>query len=62
MEDDQTYFYRRAEEEIAQARASADEKLVSFHYVLAGYYLDLVYGNESDPRHPNQAAAAARTG
>jgi len=43
-EDERNYFYRRAEEEIARAQASEDERLVSFHYHLAGLYLDRVYG------------------
>ena len=43
-EDEKAYFHRRAEEEIAHAQASTDERLVSFHYQLAGLYLDLVFG------------------
>lgn len=43
-EDEKSYFHRRAEEEIAHAQASTDERLVSFHYQLAGLYLDLVFG------------------
>jgi hypothetical protein len=43
-EDERNYFYRRAEEEIARAQAADDERLVSFHYHLAGLYLDRVYG------------------
>jgi hypothetical protein len=49
-DEDRAYFYRRAEEEIEHARASATERLVHFHYVLAGLYLDRVYGAEGDPR------------
>lgn len=41
------YFYRRAEEEIAIAQASAEEHVVRFHYHLAGLYLDKVYGTGS---------------
>lgn len=43
-EDDKSYFHRRAEEEIVRAQASVDERLVSFHYNLAGLYLDRVFG------------------
>jgi hypothetical protein len=43
-EDDKAYYHRRAEEEIARAQSSSDEKLVTFHYRLAGFYLDLVFG------------------
>ena len=49
-EDDRSYFYRRAEEEIERARASVNERLVHFHYLLAGLYLDRIYGHEGDPR------------
>ena len=44
-EDDRAYYYRRAEEEIARAQAATDERGVSAHYHLAGYYLDRVFGS-----------------
>ncbi|MDB5670428.1 MAG: hypothetical protein JWO25_1387 [Alphaproteobacteria bacterium] len=47
---DQDYFYRRAEEEIDRARISTAERVVRFHYELAGLYLDRVYGAEGNPR------------
>jgi len=47
---DRDYFYRRAEEEIAVAQASASEPLVRFHYQLASLYLDRVFGADGDPR------------
>ncbi|MDB5697455.1 MAG: hypothetical protein JWN69_259 [Alphaproteobacteria bacterium] len=43
-EDDKAYYYRRAEQEIACAQASTEAKVVSFHYHLAGFYLDRVFG------------------
>lgn len=43
-EDDEAYYHRRAEEEIARAQASTEAKVVSFHYHLAGFYLDRVFG------------------
>ncbi len=43
-EDDKAYYHRRAEEEIARAQASTEAKVVSFHYHLAGFYLDRVFG------------------
>ncbi|HJQ16913.1 MAG TPA: hypothetical protein VJ859_07920 [Allosphingosinicella sp.] len=46
-EDEKAYFHRRAEEEIAHAQASTDERLVSFHYQLADLYLDLVFGDDA---------------
>ena len=49
-EEERDYCYRRAEQEIGLAQASASERLVSFHYRLAGLYLDRLYGAEGDPR------------
>lgn len=56
-EDDKAYFYRRAEEEIARAQSSADGKIVSFHYHLAGFYLDLVFGGGADAAGATEASA-----
>ena len=49
-DEDREYYYRRAEEEIAQAQACSVEHAVEFHYRLACYYLDRVFGAEGDPR------------
>jgi hypothetical protein len=49
-EDDRIYYSRRAEEEISRAQASEDERLVRFHYILGGLYLDRVYGVPESPR------------
>jgi hypothetical protein len=57
-EDDKSYFRRRAEEEIARAQASDDERLVSFHYHLAGLYLDLVYGDQAGTPQAGQRPSA----
>lgn len=46
-EDDRSYFYRRAEEELSRAQTSQDESVVRFHYILAGLYLDRVFGTGS---------------
>jgi hypothetical protein len=46
-DDDKAYYHRRAEEEIARAQASTEPKVVSFHYHLAGFYLDRVFGQPS---------------
>jgi hypothetical protein len=55
-EADRDYFYRRAEQEIAIAQASACEQLVRFHYQLASLYLDRVFGADGDPRVTAMAA------
>jgi len=57
-EDDRAYYYRRAEEEIARAQAATDERGVSAHYHLAGYYLDRVFGPGGDS--PESASDSAR--
>ena len=44
--EDQDYYYRRAEEEIALAQQANHERSVRAHYLLAGYYLDRVYGTD----------------
>ena len=54
-EDDKAYYHRRAEEEIARAQASTEAKVVSFHYRLAGFYLDRVFG---EPQSCARAGAA----
>jgi hypothetical protein len=56
MMDDPDYLYRRAEEEIERARAATAERIVSFHYQLAGLFLDRIYGAEGDPRASSFAA------
>ena len=40
---DRIYYYRRAEQELAAAQGSRDERVVRCHYHLAGFYLDRVY-------------------
>ncbi len=48
---DRDYFYRRAEQEIACAQASASEQLVRFHYELSTLYLERVFGADGDSRN-----------
>ena len=44
MPDDQrSYFQARAEEEIEAAQSATHPEAVRAHYLLAGYYLDLVH-------------------
>lgn len=42
-EDDKAFYHRRAEEELVHAQTATDERLVNYHYRLAGFYLDLVF-------------------
>ena len=45
--DDSTYYYARAEAEIERAQSADHPAAVKAHYLLAGYYLDRVYGPEA---------------
>lgn len=42
MDDDRTYFERRAEEEIERARESTDPRTVAIHYALSELYLERI--------------------
>ena len=53
-DEDKAYYHRRAEEEIERAQASADARAVSFHYHLAGLYLDRVFA-PCDPLSAGEA-------
>lgn len=54
MEDENAYFYERAEAELELAQKAEHPAAVRAHYLLAGHYLDRVYG-PGDPR-PNRPA------
>lgn len=41
--EDKAYYQQRAEAEIELAQAAEHERAVRSHYLLAGYYLDLVH-------------------
>lgn len=47
MQDDRSYFYRRAEAEIRMAQKATAPQAVRAHYHLAGRYLDRAYGDGS---------------
>jgi hypothetical protein len=44
---DTDYYYERAEAELEMAQKARQPEAVKAHYTLAGYYLDRVYGGES---------------
>lgn len=50
--DDQAYFERRAEAEIALAQAARHARVVKAHYELASAYLDRIHG-DSPAASPN---------
>ncbi|HEU0066331.1 MAG TPA: hypothetical protein VFQ57_03725 [Sphingomonas sp.] len=43
-QDDKRYFYHRAEAELERAQNAEHPSAVRAHYLMAGYYLDRVYG------------------
>jgi hypothetical protein len=43
------YLESRAEQEIEAARQSTDPRVVRAHYLLAGYYLDLIHNPDAMP-------------
>jgi hypothetical protein len=49
---DRDYFLRRAEAELELAQAAEHERAVRSHFLMAGVYLDRVYG------HPEEAGPA----
>ena len=44
--DDEDYYQRRAEEQIALAQQSDDTRAVQAHYQLASAYLDRIHGED----------------
>ncbi|MCC2976717.1 hypothetical protein LK533_08520 [Sphingomonas sp. PL-96] len=48
--EDNAYFYERAEAELKLAQTAEHPAVVKAHYLLAGYYLDRVYG-PGDTQH-----------
>jgi hypothetical protein len=59
MDEDRTYYEDRAEAELACAQKSEDPAAVRAHYALAGYYLDLVYGDGTAEALISGASVAA---
>ena len=52
MEDNRSYFMRRAAEERSAATQARDSKVRAVHEDLAQRYRELVHGNESAPEQP----------
>lgn len=48
VELDKEYFEKRAEAELSLAQAAAHPAAVRAHYLMAGFYLDRLYGPEID--------------
>ena len=52
---DLDYYQQRAEQEIALAQTSPHPQAVQAHYLLAGFYLDLVHSSPACPPRPRAA-------
>ena len=55
LENEHSYHYRRAEQELERAQQADHPAAVKAHYVLAGFYLDRVYGS-GEPRRDGLTA------
>ena len=53
-----TYLERRAEAEISLAQAAAHPAAVRAHYLLAGFYLDRLYGADGNDASSGSAIAS----
>lgn len=53
--EDVQYFHDRAEQEILRAQKADHPAAVHAHYLLAGYYLDLVHNSPLAPTRPLNA-------
>ena len=52
--DDRAYYESRAEAELALAQQAEHPAVVKAHYILAGTYLDIVYG-DAEPTKEHSA-------
>lgn len=50
--EDVQYFQQRAEQEIKRAQSADHPAAVHAHYLLAGYYLDMVHSSPLAPPRP----------
>jgi hypothetical protein len=62
MIENTSYFESRAEEELELAEQAAHPAAVRAHYLLAGFYLDQVYGDATEraPQTRNVTSGGAR--
>ena len=56
---DTSYYLRRAEQEVEAAQRADHAAAVRSHYLLAGLYLDRVYGPDEPVRSGTSATAKA---
>jgi hypothetical protein len=54
---DRDYFEARAEAELSLAQSASHPAAVRSHYVMAGHYLDRLYGQDNDAAVPMEGVA-----
>ena len=59
-DDEKIYLEGRAEAELALAQRGEHPAAVRSHYILAGYYLDRLYGQDNEPSAPLDAEIDVR--
>ncbi|WP_380876040.1 hypothetical protein ACFB49_07080 [Sphingomonas sp. DBB INV C78] len=57
VSDDPYYLEKRAEQEIELAQSATHPAAVRAHYLLAGHYLDKLYG---EPEEAEQSATSSK--
>ena len=63
MDDlDRDYFEARAEAELSLAQSAPHPAAVRSHYIMAGHYLDRLYGQDNDAPVPIEGDAWAGRG
>nr|WP_249403603.1 hypothetical protein [Sphingomonas sp. CFBP 13720] len=63
MPDEQSYFVRRAEQQLELAQQADHEQVVHAHYELANLYLDKAYADGEQPDEtPDDAGEQAAPG
>ena len=55
-QEEQEYFERRAEAELALAQSAAHRRAVQAHYELASAYLERIYGEATNPEAAGRTA------
>ncbi len=58
-EPDKEYLEQRAEAELSLAQAATHPAAVRAHYLLAGFYLDRIYGQDNEKLFASEETSCA---